>query len=59
LCSAGLEEEPPEIPEFQATLVNAVAIVLSTLFLVGVVIMIAVYHRLKIRGTFSFMVINT
>jgi hypothetical protein len=37
------------MPKFQPTLVNAVAIALFTLFLAGVVIMMAVFHRLKIK----------
>jgi hypothetical protein len=54
LCSACLEEEPQEIPTLQPTLVNTVAIVLFTLFLVGVVIIIAIYHRLKIKRYIQF-----
>jgi len=49
MSTACLEEEPQQIPKLQPTLVNAVAIVLFTLFVAGVVIMIAVFHRLKIK----------
>jgi hypothetical protein len=42
------------MPKFQPTLVNAVAIVLFALFLAGVVIMIAVFHRLKIKRYVQF-----
>ncbi|PNF41482.1 hypothetical protein B7P43_G13295, partial [Cryptotermes secundus] len=44
-----LEDDPPQIPKLQPTLVNIVAVVLCTLFLAGVVIMIAIFHRLKIK----------
>lgn len=44
-----LEEDPPQIPKLQPTLVNIVAVGLCTLFLAGVVIMIAIFHRLKIK----------
>jgi hypothetical protein len=37
------------MPKLQPTLVNIVAVVLCTLFLAGVVIMIAIFHRLKIK----------
>jgi hypothetical protein len=42
------------MPKLQPTLVNIVAIVLCTLFLAGVVIMIAVFHRLKIKRYHQF-----
>lgn len=47
--ATGLEDDPPQIPKLQPTLVNIVAVVLCTLFLAGVVIMIAIFHRLKIK----------
>jgi hypothetical protein len=46
------------MPKLQPTLVNIVAIVLFTLFVAGVVIMIVVFHRLKIKRYFSFMIMN-
>jgi hypothetical protein len=54
LSTACLEEEPQQTPKLQPTLLNAVAIVLFTLFLAGVVIMIAVFHRLKIKRYIHF-----
>ena len=42
------------MPKFQPTLVNILAIVLFTLFIAGVVIMIAVFHRLKIKRYLQF-----
>ncbi|KDR22672.1 Basic fibroblast growth factor receptor 1, partial [Zootermopsis nevadensis] len=44
-----LEVELTQTPKLQPTLVNIVAVVLCTLFLAGVVIMIAIFHRLKIK----------
>ncbi|KAJ9581128.1 hypothetical protein L9F63_023694, partial [Diploptera punctata] len=44
-----LDEEPLQTPKLQPTLVNIVAIALFVLFLVGAVIMIAIFHRLKIK----------
>jgi hypothetical protein len=35
--------------KLQPTLVNIVAIALCTLFLAGVVVMVAIFHRLKIK----------
>ena len=42
------------MPKFQPALVNAVAIVLFTLFVVGVVAMIIIFHRLKIKRYIQF-----
>jgi hypothetical protein len=42
------------MPKLQPTLVNIVAVVLCTLFLAGVVIMIAIFHRLKIKRYSQF-----
>ena len=42
------------MPKLQPTLVNIVAIVLFTLFLAGVAIMVAVFHRLKIKRYLQF-----
>lgn len=43
------EEEPQQMAKFQLTLVNVMAILLFILFVVGVVIMLFVFHRLKIK----------
>jgi hypothetical protein len=53
-CALGLEDELTQTPKFQPTLVNIVAVVLCIIFLVGVVIMITIFHRLKIKRYISF-----